>query len=593
MFKNFFFLKTTNLPFRNKKKYKTYNLGLWCFEWNDKNLNFNYILDHPYRNLKLKEKSRQYIKKLYEKISPKLYQDINLIHKTSHLYNYWDNVLGYYLECLLSQLYEKWICIEKTKKLNKKFTTEFYNFDYKDLVFDSADDYEKQYFGVKTTEYWHHFCYSLIIKNQRHIKYEILKKPIIKKLRKTEKKKSFKIKLIYLISELILKFNKNIENIFFSILNPKLTIKTYLKIKKFFLYKKQPQIKYFKYDSELRNWNINYKYQNKFEEFLVKELPKIIPKSVIEGYKYYIKEINTNHNLNPKNIFFTTSDLNDVTKILISEQLKKRTKIINFQHGGNYGFIKNYSSEEHEIKNSDIFLTFGWGKKNILPRLRNTKCKIKKLTPIDFPIIPKKDRTSSNKKLLFILPHFEPYFFANINESYPINHEKLIAINQITKLFNLLDSKIFKEIEVRFHPLDKMSTKKYIMSKVKNNIKILDAKNKDFPLFLNECSLCISLYPGTSFLQTLFMDIPTLVFFDTKIWKIRNQSKRNLKILKKNQIYFDDAIKMSQFINYNSMNFDKWWNYKKTKNAVKNFTNIFSNNHNIEKKYMNFIKNTI
>ena len=41
------------------------------------------------------------------------------------------------------------------------------------------------------------------------------------------------------------------------------------------------------------------------------------------------------------------------------------------------------------------------------------------------------------------------------------------------------------------------------------------------------------------------------------------------------------------------MNFDKWWNYKKTKNAVKNFTNIFSNNHKIEKKYMNFIKNTI
>ena len=77
-------------------------------------------------------------------------------------------------------------------------------------------------------------------------------------------------------------------------------------------------------------------------------------------------------------------------------------------------------------------------------------------------------------------------------------------------------------------------------------------KDKNFPLSFNEYFLCVSLYPGTSFLQTLFMNIPTLVFFDTKLWKMRNQSKKHLKILKKNQIYFDDIKKLSQFINCNS-----------------------------------------
>jgi putative transferase (TIGR04331 family) len=566
---------------------------LWCIDLNNKKLNFKYILDHPYRNLKFREKSRRYIKKLYKKISPKLYQDINLLHKTNHQYNYWDNILGYYLESILSQLYEKWICVEKTKKLNKKFTTEFYNFDYKDLVFNSADEYEKQFFVFKNTEYWHHFCYALIIKYHQNIKYKILKKPNIKKFKKIQNKTNLKIKFLYLISDLILKLNKNIENIFISTINPKLTIKTSLKLKKLFLYKREPKIKYFEYDSKLRNWSINFNHQNKFEEFLSKELPKIIPKSVIEAYKYYINEINIHHKFNTKNIYLTTSSINDVSKILISEQLKKKTKIINFQHGGNYGFIKNFTSEEHEIKNSDIFLTFGWGKKNILPTLNNAKCKIKKLAPIDFPKIANEGKKNLNNRLLFILPHFKLYSFANINESYPINHEKLILIDQIAKIFNSLDSKIFKEIEVRFHPFDKITVKKYLMNKIKNNIKILDANNKIFPVSFNKYSLCVSLYPGTSFLQTLYMNIPTLVFFDTKIWKIRNQSKNILNTLKKNKIYFNDSRQISKFINNNSKDFNKWWKYQKTKNAVSNFNTLFANNKNIEKKYINFLKNTI
>ncbi len=592
MFKKNFYLKTTNLPIGNKTKHKIFYLGLWCVNLNNQNLKSKYILDHPYQDLKFREKSRRYVKKLYEKISPKLYQDLNLLHKTNHKYNYWDNILGYYLESILSQLYEKWICIEKTKKLNRKFITEFYNFDYKDLIFNSADEYEKKFFGFKNMEYWHHFCYTLIIKHHQNITYKILKKPNIKKFRKIQNKTNFKIKLIYLVSEFILKLNKNIENIFFSTINPKLTIKTFLKLKKFFLYKKEPKIKYFEYNSKLRNWNINFNFQNKFEEFLSKELPKIIPKSVIEAYKHYIKEINIHHKLNAKNIYLTTSGLNDVSKILISEQLKKKTKVINFQHGGNYGFIKNYTSEEHEIKNSDIFLTFGWGKKNILPTLNNINCKIKKLVPLDFPKIIKKERKDLSNKLLFVLPHFEFYSFANINESYPIYYEKLILIDQIAEIFNSLDSKIFKEIEVRFHPSDKISVKKYLISKIKNNIKIIDAYNENFPVSFNKYSLCISLYPGTSFLQTLYMDIPTLVFFDTKIWKIRNQSKGILNILKKNKIYFNDEKEMAKFIN-NSMDINKWWNYPRTKNAVNHFNTLFANNKNIENKYMNFIKTTI
>ena len=591
MLKKKYFLKTTDISIKNKKKYKTFNLGFWCFELNDKNLNLQETLKHPYLNNKYREKSRCYVKNLYEKLSPKLYQNINSLHNTSHPYSYWDNILGYYLESILAQLFEKWTCLEKTKKLEKNFITDVYNFDYKDLVFDTADDYQKQFFGGHYMRYWHHFCYTLIIKNQKKIEYEIIRKPNIKKIKKKQNDINFKIKLIHLISELFLKLNKNVDNIFFSTINPRLTIKTFYKLKNFFLYKKELEIKDFKYDANLRNWCIDFDYQNKFEKFIVKELPKIIPKSVVEGYKFYLNEINTNHNLNIKNVYLTASGLNDVSKILISELKKKKTKVINFQHGGNYGFIKSYTSEEHEIKNSNIFLSFGWNKKYILSALNKTKCKIKNFVPLDFPKI-NRIKNQSNK-ILFILPHFEPYFFANNNESYPICDEKLILIDQITQLFNSIDANVLKEVELRFHPHDKKSVKKYFMSKIKSKVKILDAKDKNFPLSFNEYFLCVSLYPGTSFLQTLFMNIPTLVFFDTKLWKMRNQSKKHLKILKKNQIYFDDIKKLSQFINCNSKNLEKWWDTKTIKTVVKNFTNIYANNQNIEKKYTNLVKNIL
>ena len=210
--------------------------------------------------------------------------------------------------------------------------------------------------------------------------------------------------------------------------------------------------------------------------------------------------------------------------------------------------------------------------------------------PLDFPEIRKKN---SSNKILFILPHFEPYFFANNNESYPICDEKLILIEQITKLFNSLDTKIIKEIEVRVHPHDKKSLKAFIMSKIKSKIKILDTKNKNFPLSFNEYLLCVSLYPGTSFLQTLYMKIPTLVFFDQELWKIRKESKKYLNDLKKYQIYFDDVLKLSQFINFNSNKIENWWHNNINKKEVKKFINTFANNQDVEKKYTSLINNIL
>ena len=86
---------------------------------------------------------------------------------------------------------------------------------------------------------------------------------------------------------------------------------------------------------------------------------------------------------------------------------------------------------------------------------------------------------------------------------------------------------------------------------------------------------------GTSWLDTISQDVPTLILDNSKIYKTRENFKKYYRQLKKNKIIFTDPSKLANFINKNFNNIDKWWTSKKVtrlkKEIVKNYTNIQTN----------------
>ena len=88
---------------------------------------------------------------------------------------------------------------------------------------------------------------------------------------------------------------------------------------------------------------------------------KYYQKSILEGYKINKSYIDRYYKSIPKNIFFSDG-VSDLFKILIAEKKLNGSKIINIQHGGNYGKMRRYLNEEYEYKYSDYFLSYGFSK---------------------------------------------------------------------------------------------------------------------------------------------------------------------------------------------------------------------------------------
>ena len=96
---------------------------------------------------------------------------------------------------------------------------------------------------------------------------------------------------------------------------------------------------------------------------------------------------------------------------------------------------------------------------------------------------------------------------------------------------------------------------------------------------------------GTGYLETLALNIPTIIFISKKNnYVIRDDIKNYYQNLKKTKIFFDDEIELSRHINNIWKEPELWWNLKEVQDAIKIFTNEFAY---INKDKINNLKNIL
>ncbi len=559
------------------KKIPKYYLGVWCNDLDQIKKNSKFTLLNPLENEKFQKKSSDYFAKVKKKISPAIYKKLNNIHKTNHAYKYWDFFLGFYLEVIIGIIYQKWILLQKIKRDKKNsFTTNLYRINKEDIAFNSTNEFYSTF--LHNGETFHHFIDSLIIENFNICKYKKLNRLLKPKIVKRYCNKNLKLEFLYKLSKSYLKFSKSANNVFLTPINPKFILKTFLKKNKIPIYLKDPNLNY-TYNKKFRDWDLDIKSKNQFEEVVIKIISNVLPRSVLEGYKINKNLIEKNYNFKIKNIFFAVG-ISDLFNILMVEKKLTGSKIINVQHGGNYGSLKRHLDEFYELNSSDYFLSYGFSKKDLNYKISSN---IIKLGPLNFE--KKIGTTIKKKKYIFILPHFE-FRYLQMN-SYPWTKQKFYHLNQIINLLNSLDKKVKKISEIRFHPMDQDIILNFMKKKITDfkYFKICKKGKLDFENY----NLVLSLYPGTSMVQSLYKNLPTIISFPTDYFKLKENIKKYYKILKKNNIFFEDYIKLADFLNNSKFNPINWWEQKKLQLEVDKFKKLFCFSKNQEKNMEKFI----
>ena len=127
----------------------------------------------------------------------------------------------------------------------------------------------------------------------------------------------------------------------------------------------------------------------------------------------------------------------------------------------------------------------------------------------------------------------------------------------------------------------------------KGNIEV-DWGDKPIINMINNSKLVVCSYIGTTYLETLPKNIPTIIFENFKNTLFREDVKEHLNELKNANILFENPESASKFVNQNWNNLSEWWLDKNTQETIKNFCQIYSKkNKNKLKEISEIIKSEI
>jgi putative transferase (TIGR04331 family) len=544
-------------------------LGEWCKNYDQKNYwqSLSYkIVDYHWDDRNKLKSDYQYIALLYERLLLDLSNALNLYHKTNHSNRYWRILVGPWLGYFTQILFDRWEMIEKAFLKYSITDTIILHQNKEEFIPNTMEDFLRMIVDDK----WNHLIFSSILENNNYKGLKVEYKSFEKGYENIDEVRP----------SLILNLLSNLTKCFDRIFKPKYFFyKTSLKFKENTeLQIKLRQFPQFRFSKKLiktkyqlanrLKLEIEKSYNNRFESFLYDVVRLHLPKAYLEGYKdNYNFVLSSNSKFCPAAIFTSigvTSD--DFFKFWVSSQIEKGSKLVIGQHGGHYGTGLFSFNEDHDLAISDKYLSWGWLKSNY-PNIE----------PIGILIIDEKFLYKTNQrkkeKILLITNAYSRY--SNWLYSSIISSQiKYYAEDQI-KFIERLKSTLRNKLLVRlYHPDYNLSLKNRINDRI-SNIKFEDGLVSIYELISNS-RVVISTYNATSFLETLALNVPTVVYWDDRFWEIRDSAKYFFDKLKSVGILHETPDSAADFINSNWYNIETWWYSKELQFIRKEFCNEFA-----------------
>lgn len=556
--------------------------GEWCYE----NLNNQIekkkfqIIKNPFENKSLKKKSYFKIIQLYKIFIVFLAKTLNKIHKVQYSNKYWEGIVGLWLLDFLTTFYEKYLIVQK---LNNSRLLKAYKFNNEKIFPKNS----RQSRNLMNSHWWNNeiFCY-LIEKTKKNIIVSNLNIETIYNS-KTKSKNSFSLKLFFkkkimqFFSFISMKLRKKNETF---ILGSYLTFFDEIKLQ----YKVNNLIKFNSaqiYNGSLSNDSIRAKTPNirggVLEKLIAGIILKHMPKSFLEDYKGIVKFSNDlPWSKKPKKIYTAVHNFyDDVFKIWTFEKKERyNSKFIFCCHGGGFQTHLFSTTNFFLMRTCDKILT--WGKN----RHKNKKIKsFLNIKSSSQPFKIKKLQNDQNLKLLIIQempPKYTNWLFSSMLHF--SEHKKYVEEQK--KFLAGLKSEVRDKVIIRLGSSSNVGSnnnlshyEKVVWKLGKDNfnlesreIPINESVNKSYMVIITQVS-------STTLLECITSNIPFVIFADLKKQVVNSYFKKILLHMRKDQIFFENPKKLSNFLNNKNVSeIQKWWNSKKIQTHIKLLSDNFA-----------------
>ena len=537
-------------------------LGEWCRIYSRKDIWSEVdaiLLPYHWAQSEKLHSDYRYLNELYERTLFDLASSLNKIHKVEYSVKYWRVLVGPWIANLVHVLYDRWLSIQSA--LEEFEITGTIVLEVKKDILVANDT--AHFLKLIETDLWNHNIYSEIIKKLNDCKVvtkKSTKRPHLNSLINVNP--SIKSKILNIYSEISKFFSKDEDILFFE---------TYLhKFDDILLQLKFGQLPQFwkkidpiqiDLDEDQRNWEMPNCAESDFENFLLQVIPKQIPKVFLEGYQQLIKQANSLPWPKSPKLMYSANMLwhNSVTLVYVAEKVETGTPFVYGQHGGGYGVASFSFAEEHEVRVADKYLTWGWSDEFDPSTV-----------PIGIGKVPKPNKLqvfNNYERLFLITLNASRYSFrlgSETTRNFPDYFEDYFLFT------SSINNKARNNMLVRLSSWDQGWEQSLRWADNFPNTKLELGKNKINDLMLKS-RLVVHTYNSTGILESLAMEIPSILFYDLKNMPLRESAAPYFEELKRVGIFHDSPESAAAHVDAIWEDVDSWWRSPEVKMAVANF----------------------
>lgn len=238
-------------------------------------------------------------------------------------------------------------------------------------------------------------------------------------------------------------------------------------------------------------------------------------------------------------------------------------KWISVQHGGVYGHVYKNGYANIEYVLTDNFVTWGW-----------TQSPPYNVNPIVLPspVLSKfkKAKLSPTQKILYVgtVGVYIPFRITSVMQTITFSEYKNLQLQFVKQLSN--DAK--KSLWFRDHAIALAPNHEFYQ--YLNQYKIPFCGKYAY-LAAKESRLVVIDHCSTAFLETMVMNVPTIIFWNEDVAKLNSVAFQEFLKLKKVGIWHESGVDAANFINSNIADIEGWWNSAEVQNAKNAFLELY------------------
>lgn len=306
-----------------------------------------------------------------------------------------------------------------------------------------------------------------------------------------------------------------------------------------------------------------------FVRILVQALPQNFPALYLEGYRSSRKLILDHYgSRNLPKLLLSWGDLcfNEYGKFLAGEMVERGGGIIEFQHGGGYGFSRLLRTEQYSRQVSDKFCTWGWAGQENDPKLVD-------LPGAKLSLKSRRPGTSSRHRMVMMASNIYPRFLYRF-QSYPIGTQWVRYLQGIMEFIEAMGPQKHQVLCYR----GLVAYGWGISEQVKERFPqvTIDHHDHSFRYQMNQSRLVVFDHPGTSFLEAMAANVPSIIFFDPRYWDFRSEAQPYFDLLHRAGIFHDTPQSAARQVARVYDHTDSWWFSRSVQDARNEFAGHFA-----------------